>query len=159
MSGEGSDYVLVVGSRCAVIRITTSKAITTYLRSWRPAAIRGHFVRDDHMFNTKTGAVNTSTGRPAKMSLSLGPSSQGAAWFWTSLMASRWTGFAVVMHLVVALFLFSRLLVGLAFACRLVQSSNPIHDSRLTLSLPRVRTRRDGGSCQTLTNRRWSLYP
>jgi beta-lactamase regulating signal transducer with metallopeptidase domain len=56
--------------------------------------------------------------------------------FWISSVASiSWTSFATLLYLGVALLLFLRLLVGVAFARRLVRSSKPIQAWRITLRL------------------------
>jgi beta-lactamase regulating signal transducer with metallopeptidase domain len=73
---------------------------------------------------TETGNVS---GRPHGDNRSLS---------WTTWASSiRWTTFASGVYLVVALFLFSRLLIGLKMTSRLVRESKPIHDSRITVWL------------------------
>jgi len=57
-----------------------------------------------------------------------------ALWI-ASISSIRWTTLASCLYVAMALFLFSRILIGLAIASRLVRSSIPIGDSRVTVWL------------------------
>lgn len=102
-----------------------------------PARERAAIPARSPVHNSKPEAKSAVPSGAGKIPLVPNPQTSGGRLsFWLSSMTSiPWTRFAALTYFVVALWLFSRILVGLVFAHRLVRSSPPIQDSRLTLRL------------------------